>query len=127
MAARANTELEVLLLYRMCFIFLFLSASFSFYPAEKPRMNNILTSQTEPYDLSFSRSFQNLTHLPPSYEMAMKAELSKYFFPSSLSTAHPVCVCEREIHTFHIIRRWWICHISYCGFHLLISETNIKV
>ncbi|XP_055050940.2 protein shisa-6 isoform X1 [Misgurnus anguillicaudatus] len=43
---------------------------------EKPRMNNILTSQTEPYDLSFSRSFQNLTHLPPSYEMAMKAELS---------------------------------------------------
>ncbi|XP_050962635.1 protein shisa-6 isoform X1 [Labeo rohita] len=43
---------------------------------EKPRMNNILTSQTEPYDLSFSRSFQNLTHLPPSYEMAMKADLS---------------------------------------------------
>ncbi|XP_073800220.1 protein shisa-6 isoform X3 [Danio rerio] len=42
---------------------------------EKPRMNNILTSQTEPYDLSFSRSFQNLTHLPPSYEMAMKADL----------------------------------------------------
>ncbi|XP_066530915.1 protein shisa-6-like [Hoplias malabaricus] len=43
---------------------------------EKPRMNNILTSQTEPYDLSFSRSFQNLTHLPPSYEMAVKADLS---------------------------------------------------
>ncbi|XP_059414986.1 protein shisa-6-like isoform X1 [Carassius carassius] len=43
---------------------------------EKPRMNNILTSQTEPYDLSFSRSFQNLTHLPPSYEMALKADLS---------------------------------------------------
>uniref|UniRef100_A0A9J8A744 Shisa N-terminal domain-containing protein n=1 Tax=Cyprinus carpio carpio TaxID=630221 RepID=A0A9J8A744_CYPCA len=43
---------------------------------EKPRLNNILTSQTEPYDLSFSRSFQNLTHLPPSYEMAMKADLS---------------------------------------------------
>ncbi|XP_026076651.1 protein shisa-6-like isoform X2 [Carassius auratus] len=43
---------------------------------EKPRMNNILTSQTEPYDLSFSRSFQNLTHLPPSYEMAMKPDLS---------------------------------------------------
>ncbi|XP_056609132.1 protein shisa-6 isoform X2 [Triplophysa dalaica] len=41
---------------------------------EKPRMNNILTSQTEPYDLSFSRSFQNLTHLPPSYDMTMKAE-----------------------------------------------------
>ncbi|KAG1936079.1 protein shisa-6 isoform X2 [Pimephales promelas] len=42
---------------------------------EKPRMNNILTSQTEPYELSFSRSFQNLTHLPPSYEMALKADL----------------------------------------------------
>lgn len=38
--------------------------------AEKPRMNNILTSATEPYDLSFSRSFQNLAHLPPSYESA---------------------------------------------------------
>ncbi|XP_030646778.1 protein shisa-6 [Chanos chanos] len=43
---------------------------------EKPRMNNILTSQTEPYDLSFSRSFQNLTNLPPSYELAMKADLT---------------------------------------------------
>ncbi|KAK6311961.1 hypothetical protein J4Q44_G00176250 [Coregonus suidteri] len=48
---------------------------------EKPhRMNNILTSQTEPYDLdmSFSRSFQNLTHLPPNYELAAmsKADLS---------------------------------------------------
>ncbi|XP_049331851.1 protein shisa-6 isoform X2 [Astyanax mexicanus] len=43
---------------------------------EKPRMNNILTSQTEPYDLSFSRSFQNLTQLPPSYEMAIKPDLS---------------------------------------------------
>ncbi|XP_053154934.1 protein shisa-6 isoform X2 [Hemicordylus capensis] len=39
---------------------------------EKPRMNNILTSATEPYDLSFSRSFQNLSHLPPSYETAIK-------------------------------------------------------
>ncbi|CDQ74382.1 unnamed protein product [Oncorhynchus mykiss] len=50
---------------------------------EKPqRMNNILTSQTEPYDLdmSFSRSFQNLTHLPSNYELAAmsKADLSKY-------------------------------------------------
>ncbi|KAK1784802.1 hypothetical protein P4O66_003470 [Electrophorus voltai] len=42
---------------------------------EKPRKNHILTSQTEPYDLSFSRSFQNLTHLPPTYEMAIKADL----------------------------------------------------
>ncbi|XP_020652006.3 protein shisa-6 isoform X2 [Pogona vitticeps] len=39
---------------------------------EKPRMNSILTSATEPYDLSFSRSFQNLSHLPPSYESAIK-------------------------------------------------------
>ncbi|XP_075435756.1 protein shisa-6 isoform X2 [Ascaphus truei] len=39
---------------------------------EKPRINNILTSATEPYDLSFSRSFQNLSHLPPSYEAAVK-------------------------------------------------------
>nr|XP_034960618.1 protein shisa-6 isoform X6 [Zootoca vivipara] len=40
--------------------------------SEKPRMNSILTSATEPYDLSFSRSFQNLSHLPPSYESAIK-------------------------------------------------------
>ncbi|KAM8823969.1 protein shisa-6 isoform 1-T1 [Synchiropus picturatus] len=46
---------------------------------ERPqRMNNILTSATEPYDLSLSRSFQNLSHLPPSYELALKADLSKY-------------------------------------------------
>ncbi|XP_010890014.1 protein shisa-6 isoform X3 [Esox lucius] len=48
---------------------------------EKPqRMNNILTSQTEPYDLdmSFSRSFQNLTHLPQNYDLAAmsKADLT---------------------------------------------------
>ncbi|XP_071752208.1 LOC100332354 homolog isoform X1 [Centroberyx gerrardi] len=46
---------------------------------ERPqRMNNILTSATEPYDLSLSRSFQNLSHLPPSYELAIKSDLSKY-------------------------------------------------
>ncbi|XP_039596020.1 protein shisa-6 isoform X1 [Polypterus senegalus] len=45
---------------------------------EKPRMNSILTSATEPYDLSFSRSFQSLSHLPPSYESAVKSDLSKY-------------------------------------------------
>ncbi|XP_026181405.1 protein shisa-6 isoform X4 [Mastacembelus armatus] len=46
---------------------------------ERPhRMNNILTSATEPYDLSLSRSFQNLSHLPPSYELPLKSELSKY-------------------------------------------------
>ncbi|XP_068434465.1 protein shisa-6 isoform X3 [Clinocottus analis] len=44
---------------------------------ERPqRMNNILTSATEPYDLSLSRSFQNLSHLPPSYELALKSDLS---------------------------------------------------
>ncbi|KAL4648150.1 hypothetical protein GN956_G9024 [Arapaima gigas] len=45
---------------------------------ENTRMNSILTSQTEPYDLSFSRSFQSLSHLPPSYESAVKSDLSKY-------------------------------------------------
>ncbi|XP_048848374.1 protein shisa-6 isoform X1 [Brienomyrus brachyistius] len=43
---------------------------------EKPRLNRILTSQTEPYDLSFSRSFQNLAHSPPSYEIPIKSDLS---------------------------------------------------
>uniref|UniRef100_A0A8D3ANI5 Shisa N-terminal domain-containing protein n=1 Tax=Scophthalmus maximus TaxID=52904 RepID=A0A8D3ANI5_SCOMX len=42
------------------------------------RMNNILTSATEAYDLSLSRSFQNLSHLPPSYELALQPDLSKY-------------------------------------------------
>ncbi|KAF0033258.1 hypothetical protein F2P81_015548 [Scophthalmus maximus] len=46
---------------------------------ERPqRMNNILTSATEAYDLSLSRSFQNLSHLPPSYELALQPDLSKY-------------------------------------------------
>ncbi|XP_015212195.1 protein shisa-6 isoform X2 [Lepisosteus oculatus] len=44
---------------------------------EKPRMNSILTSATEPYDLSFSRSFQSLSHLPPSYESAVKSDLTE--------------------------------------------------
>ncbi|XP_058848434.1 protein shisa-6-like isoform X1 [Acipenser ruthenus] len=48
-------------------------------PNENPRMmNSILTSATEPYDLSFSTSFQSLSHLPPSYESAVKADISKY-------------------------------------------------
>uniref|UniRef100_A0A1A8G1Z2 Shisa N-terminal domain-containing protein n=3 Tax=Nothobranchius korthausae TaxID=1143690 RepID=A0A1A8G1Z2_9TELE len=41
------------------------------------RMNNILTSATEPFDLSLSRSFQNLSHLQPSYEMTLKPDLSE--------------------------------------------------
>ncbi|KAM4535493.1 protein shisa-6 isoform 4-T4 [Fundulus diaphanus] len=40
------------------------------------RMNNILTSATEPYDLSLSRSFQNLSHQQPSYELPLKPDLS---------------------------------------------------
>ncbi|KAM4717901.1 protein shisa-6 isoform 3-T3 [Anableps anableps] len=40
------------------------------------RMNNILTSATEPYDVSLSRSFQNLSHLQPSYELPLKPDLS---------------------------------------------------
>ncbi|XP_062872547.1 protein shisa-6-like [Trichomycterus rosablanca] len=47
---------------------------------EKPRKNNILTSQTEPYDISFSRSYQNLTHLFPSYEVALKSDLGENDF-----------------------------------------------
>ncbi|MEQ2193761.1 hypothetical protein XENOCAPTIV_012705 [Xenoophorus captivus] len=42
------------------------------------RMNNILTSATEPYDLTLSRSFQNLNHQQPSYELPLKPDLSKY-------------------------------------------------
>ncbi|XP_035380781.1 protein shisa-6 isoform X2 [Electrophorus electricus] len=55
---------------------------------EKPRKNHILTSQTEPYDLSFSRSFQNLTHLPPTYEMAIKADLSDKDFDDFYMKKH---------------------------------------
>ncbi|KAI5934736.1 Protein shisa-6 [Manis javanica] len=58
---------------------------------EKPRMNNILMSATEPCDLSFYRSFQNLAHLPPSYESAVKSHPSKY---SSLKRLN-VPTCKR--------------------------------
>ncbi|XP_059524584.1 protein shisa-6 isoform X2 [Myotis daubentonii] len=66
-------------------------------PPEKPRMNNILTSATEPYDLSFSRSFQNLAHLPPSYESAMKSHPSKY---SSLKR-----LTDKEADEYYMRRR----------------------
>ncbi|XP_055085539.1 protein shisa-6 isoform X5 [Periophthalmus magnuspinnatus] len=52
---------------------------------EKPRLDGILTSQTEPFDLSFSRSFQSLSHLPPSYEAAMAADLSRFSSLKKLS------------------------------------------
>ncbi|XP_042697159.1 protein shisa-6 isoform X1 [Chrysemys picta bellii] len=64
---------------------------------EKPRMNNILTSATEPYDLSFSRSFQNLSHLPPSYEAAVKTNPSKY---SSLKR-----LTDKEADEYYMKRR----------------------
>ncbi|XP_078082172.1 LOC100332354 homolog [Mustelus asterias] len=64
---------------------------------EKPRMNNILTSATEPYDLSFSRSYQSLSHLPPSYESAVKSDLSKYSSLKRLS--------EKEIDEYYMKRR----------------------
>ncbi|XP_006863572.1 PREDICTED: protein shisa-6 homolog [Chrysochloris asiatica] len=64
---------------------------------EKPRMNNILTSATEPYDLSFSRSFQNLAHLPPSYESTVKTNPSKY---SSLKR-----LTDKEADEYYMRRR----------------------
>ncbi|XP_052052950.1 protein shisa-6 isoform X3 [Apodemus sylvaticus] len=64
---------------------------------EKPRMNNILTSATEPYDLSFSRSYQNLAHLPPSYESAVKTNPSKY---SSLKR-----LTDKEADEYYMRRR----------------------
>ncbi|XP_053309718.1 protein shisa-6 isoform X1 [Spea bombifrons] len=64
---------------------------------EKPRMNNILTSATEPYDLSFSRSFQNLSHLPPSYESAVKTNPSNY---SSLKR-----LTDKEADEYYMRRR----------------------
>ncbi|KAM9000942.1 protein shisa-6 [Sarcophilus harrisii] len=64
---------------------------------EKPRINNILTSATEPYDLSFSRSFQNLAHLPPSYESAVKTNPSKY---SSLKR-----LTDKEADEYYMRRR----------------------
>nr|DBA27480.1 TPA: hypothetical protein GDO54_007968 [Pyxicephalus adspersus] len=48
-------------------------------------------------DLSFSRSFQNLSHLPPSYESAMKTNPSKY---SSLKR-----LTEKEADDYYMRRR----------------------
>uniref|UniRef100_A0A8C9QZF2 Shisa family member 6 n=1 Tax=Scleropages formosus TaxID=113540 RepID=A0A8C9QZF2_SCLFO len=55
-------------------------------PTEKPRMNNILTSQTEPYDLSFSRSFQNLAQLPSSFDLGVKSDLN---------------ICDRDLDDYY--------------------------
>lgn len=51
-------------------------------------MNDILTSSTEPYDLSLSRSFQNLSHLPPSYELALKSDSCKSDSCKVLAASH---------------------------------------
>ncbi|TRY95442.1 hypothetical protein DNTS_014176 [Danionella cerebrum] len=45
---------------------------------ESSRTGGVLTSQTEPFDLSFSRSFQSLSHLPPSYESAVRVPPQHY-------------------------------------------------
>ncbi|XP_064171633.1 protein shisa-6-like [Anguilla rostrata] len=65
---------------------------------EKKRMNNILTSQTEPYDLSFSRSYQNLSHLPPSYEVALKPDLTdkdvEDYYARKRRLQHAITICQ---------------------------------
>ncbi|XP_028989144.1 protein shisa-6-like isoform X2 [Betta splendens] len=61
------------------------------------RISGILTSQTEPYDLSFSRSFQSLSHLPPSYEAAVKADLSRF---SSLKK-----LTDKEVEDYYTRKR----------------------
>ncbi|KAM8729318.1 protein shisa-6 isoform 7-T7 [Acanthopagrus schlegelii] len=64
---------------------------------ENNRISGILTSQTEPYDLSFSRSFQSLSHLPPSYEAAVKADLSRF---SSLKK-----LTDKEVEDYYTRKR----------------------
>uniref|UniRef100_A0A4W5N1L4 Shisa family member 6 n=1 Tax=Hucho hucho TaxID=62062 RepID=A0A4W5N1L4_9TELE len=83
------------------------------------RMNNILTSQTEPYDLdmSFSRSFQNLTHLPPNYELAAmsKADLSKY------SSLHKLS--DKDIDEYYMRKR----HQDLAGRQILQPPHMVKL
>uniref|UniRef100_A0A3B5AZV8 Protein shisa-6 homolog n=1 Tax=Stegastes partitus TaxID=144197 RepID=A0A3B5AZV8_9TELE len=64
---------------------------------ENNRISGILTSQTEPYDLSFSRSFQSLSHLPPSYEVAVKADLNRF---SSLKK-----LTDKEVEDYYTRKR----------------------
>ncbi|XP_056912401.1 protein shisa-6 isoform X4 [Takifugu flavidus] len=66
-------------------------------PKENNRISSILTSQTEPYDLSLSRSFQSLSHLPPSYEVAIKADLSRF---SSLKK-----LTDKEVEDYYTRKR----------------------
>uniref|UniRef100_A0A3P9B4P1 Shisa family member 6 n=1 Tax=Maylandia zebra TaxID=106582 RepID=A0A3P9B4P1_9CICH len=67
------------------------------YVYENNRISGILTSQTEPYDLSFSRSFQSLSHLPPSYEAAVKADLNRF---SSLKK-----LTDKEVEDYYTRKR----------------------
>ncbi|XP_028264002.1 protein shisa-6 isoform X4 [Parambassis ranga] len=67
------------------------------HPKENNRISGILTSQTEPYDLSFSRSFQSLSHLPPSYEAAVKADLNRF---SSLKK-----LTDKEVEDYYTRKR----------------------
>ncbi|XP_040181528.1 protein shisa-7 [Rana temporaria] len=63
------------------------------------RMNNIqLQPSCKKYNtLSFSRSFHNLSHLPPSYESAIKSDLSRY---SSLKR-----LAEKDMDEFYLKRK----------------------
>ncbi|XP_078507030.1 protein shisa-7 [Lissotriton helveticus] len=63
------------------------------------RMNNAqLPNSSNKYNtMSFSRSFHNLSHLPPSYETAMKSDLSRY---SSLKR-----LAEKDMDDFYVKRR----------------------
>ncbi|KAM4650504.1 protein shisa-7 [Discoglossus pictus] len=63
------------------------------------RMNNIQlpTSATKYNTLSFSRSFHNLSHLPPSYESAIKSDISRY---SSLKR-----LAEKDMDDFYLKRK----------------------
>ncbi|KAE8593528.1 hypothetical protein XENTR_v10019176 [Xenopus tropicalis] len=63
------------------------------------RMNNIQlpTSSTKYNTLSFSRSFHNLSHLPPSYEAAIKSDISRY---SSLKR-----LAEKDMDDFYLKRK----------------------
>ncbi|XP_075696111.1 protein shisa-7 isoform X3 [Rhinoderma darwinii] len=63
------------------------------------RINNIQlpTSSTKYNTMSFSRSFHNLSHLPPSYESAIKSDISRY---SSLKR-----LAEKDMDDFYLKRK----------------------
>ncbi|KAM4014973.1 protein shisa-7 isoform 1-T3 [Anomaloglossus baeobatrachus] len=63
------------------------------------RINNIQLppSSTKYNTMSFSRSFHNLSHLPPSYESAIKSDISRY---SSLKR-----LAEKDMDDFYLKRK----------------------